>query len=75
MTVSAQPRYEADPAPPAEPRFEIKTAAAAFEEHTRAERHRLRRTEPDFDEPLFDEARALVFELLRETTTDGGRLA
>ena len=74
MTVSARPRYEADSAPAAQ-RFEIKTAAAAFEEHTRAERNRLRRTESDFDASLFDEARALVLELLNETTANRNRPA
>ena len=45
-------------------RFRIKTPTEAFEEYTHMELNRLRETEPDFDQPQFEEARALVLERL-----------
>lgn len=67
MTVPAQ----ADPGP----RFQIKTAAEAFEAYVRDERNRLSQIEPAFDAATFDEASALVLRLLRETTAAEGRPA
>ena len=51
-------------------RFRIKTPIQAFEEYTHMELNRLRETEPDFDQPQFEEARALVLELLNAASED-----
>ena len=51
-------------------RFRIKTPIQAFEEYTHMELNRLRETEPDFDRSRFEEARALVLELLNAASED-----
>lgn len=51
-------------------RFQIKTPIQAFEEYTHMELNRLRETEPDFDRSRFEEARALVLELLNAASED-----
>lgn len=40
--------------------FDIKQPLAAFDEHSRLEIERLRKTSPDFDESLYERARRLV---------------
>jgi hypothetical protein len=52
---------------PARKAFDIKQPLAAFDEHSRIEIERLRKTSPDFDEALHEQARRLVIARLERT--------
>lgn len=47
--------------------FDIKQPLAAFEEHSRLEIERLRKTSPDLDDALYERARRLVIARLTGT--------